>query len=151
MVVGEGNLLSYWKNITKLSFVNNKIEFTGKIEYSKVGNYYKESDIFLFPSLREGSPTVILEAMSYHLPVITFKQNGADIMLNDKSGGILIPLETKEQMLNDFINSIIELYKNPELRFKIGQTARKEVEENFVWGKRGIKMNKIYEQYITNE
>ena len=84
MVVGEGNLLSYWKNITKLSFVNNKIEFTGKIEYSKVGNYYKESDIFLFPSLREGSPTVILEAMSYHLPVITFKQNGADIMLNNK-------------------------------------------------------------------
>ena len=146
-VVGGGSLQKYWESEIKLSSLNNKINFVGEIDYSNIAKFYKNSDIFLFPSLREGSPTVILEAMYHQLPVIAFKQNGADIMLNDECG-ILIPIRNKEQMINDFVNSIIKLYENPDRRIEMGKAARKKIEENFLWEKRGIKMNNLYEQYV---
>ncbi len=148
-VAGVGNLQKYWENKTKSGTLKNKINFVGEIEHSNISKFYKESDIFLFPSLREGSPTVILEAMYHQVPVIAFRQNGADIMLNDECG-ILIPIKNKEQMNNDFVNSIIKLYENPDRRIEMGKAARKKIEENFLWERRGIIMNNLYEQYITN-
>ncbi len=148
IVIGGGSLLNYWKKITNLSPVNNKIEFHGNIDFSNVTDYYKVADIFLFPSLREGSPSVILEAMAYQLPVIAFNINGADIMINEGCG-ILIPIENKKQMVKNFVYSIVKLCENPSLRFEMGNMARRRVEENFLWEKRGIEMNKVYEQYIA--
>jgi glycosyltransferase involved in cell wall biosynthesis len=146
-VVGGGNLLNYWRMKTKNSSLYDKLEFVGDINFSEVSNYYKSSDIFLFPSLREGSPAVILEAMAYQLPVIAFQINGADTMLSEDCG-ILIPVKNKKQMIDDFVNSIKKLYENPNLRIELGKAARKKIEEDFLWEKRGIMMNKIYEQYI---
>ena len=146
-VVGGGKLLKYWKNKTKSSPLANKIEFMGEVEHDKINEFYINSDVFLFPSLREGSPTVILEAMSFGLPVIAFKQNGADIMLTDECG-ILIPVKNNEQMINDFIYSIVRLFENPELIIKMGKAARKRVEENFLWEKRGEQMKNIYKEYL---
>ncbi|MFW9928940.1 MAG: glycosyltransferase [Candidatus Thorarchaeota archaeon] len=146
-VVGGGKLLNYWEKTTALSPVNNKIEFLGNIDFSNVVNYYNEADIFLFPSLREGSPAVILEAMSYQLPVIAFNINGAETMLNNECG-VLIPVKEKKQMVDDFVNSIIELYENPNQRIEMGKSGRKIIEGNFLWEKRGIEMNKLYDKYI---
>lgn len=52
-------------------------------------------------------------------------------------------------MINDFANAIIKLYENPSLRIEMGNNARKKVEENYLWEKRGKEMQKYYEEVIT--
>ncbi len=146
-VVGEGPLGKVFKKAVIKNKLEKKIEFVGYVPKNKIDKYYKESDIFLFPSFREGAPTVILEAMTFALPTIAFKQNGADIML-DSSCGILIDITNPQRMVNDFANAIITLYENPQLRIEMGNNARKKVEENFLWEKRGKEMQKYYEAII---
>ncbi|GAB4447268.1 MAG: hypothetical protein Fur0028_02130 [Bacteroidales bacterium] len=73
--------------------------------------------------------------------------NGAKNII-DPSCGILIDITTPRQMVNDFANAIIRLYNNPQLRIEMGNNARKKVEENFLWEKRGKEMQKYYETVI---
>ena len=43
---------------------------------------------------------------------------------------------------------LLNLYNNRQIRLQVGKTARKKVEENFLWEKRGQKMNEIYKEYL---
>ena len=148
-VLGEGNMLNYWEKKAEDAGFEKRINFYGHINYNNMTAYYSDADIFLFPSLREGSPAVIIEAMANSLPVIAFRMNGADIMLNDKTG-FLIDIFNRTQMINDYANAIIKLYENPVLRLEMSNNARKKAEGNFLWEKRGEEMNKIYQQVLDS-
>lgn len=76
-VAGEGKMLDYWKTKAANTKIGSKIKFIGKIDYSETSNLYDWADIFVFPSLREASGTVILEAMAHSVPVIAMNLNGA--------------------------------------------------------------------------
>lgn len=144
-VAGEGKLLNYWKDNVEQYGLARHISFLGRIDYSKMKEQYQWADAFVFPSLREATGTVVMEAMSYGLPVVAFDIHGASIVL-DNSCGILIPIITKEQMVKDFSDAIVKLYNNLELRKKMGEAGRRKVEENYLWEKRGKKMNEIYRE-----
>lgn len=146
-VAGDGKMLNYWQKKVLNTKINNRIKFLGKIDYSKMNELYNWADIFVFPSLREASGTVILEAMSHGVPVIAMNLNGAKNII-DKTCGILIDVITPQQMVNDFTSAIIKLYENPQLRIEMGNKAHKKVEENFLWEKRGKLMNQIYLKII---
>jgi len=45
----------------------------GKLSYEKMQEMYNKADVFVFPSLRETTGTVIVEAMAHSLPVICIK------------------------------------------------------------------------------
>lgn len=60
----------------------------------------------------------------------------------------LIDITTPQQMVDDFVSAIIKLYENPQLRIEMGNNARKKVEENFLWEKRGKEMQKYYEETL---
>ena len=66
-----------------------------------MGDLYRWAYVFIFPSIREGTPTVILEAMSYGLPVIVLKIHGARLVLDD-SCAILVHVVSREKMVKDF-------------------------------------------------
>ncbi len=149
-VAGGGRLLDYWKKKIKQRGLQNQISFLGKIDYSQMSEQYQWADVFVFPSLREATGTVIVEAMSYGLPVVALNIHGATIVLDD-SCAIRIPVVSKEQMIKDFRNAIIKMHNEPELRRKMGEVGRWRVEENYLWEKRAKKINKIYREIICGE
>ncbi len=149
-VAGGGRLFDYWKKKIKQRGLQNQISFLGKIDFSQMGEQYQWADVFVFPSLREGTATVMVEAMSYGLPVIALNMHGATIVLDD-SCAIRIPVASKEQMIRDFRDAIIKLYNGPELRRKMGEVGRRRVEENYLWEKRAKKINKIYREIVCGE
>jgi glycosyltransferase involved in cell wall biosynthesis len=146
-VAGEGKLLSYWINKVDKTSIKGKIKFLGLIPFQDMQDLYKDADIFVFPSLREATGTVILEAMSYSLPVIAMNLNGAKNII-DPSCGILIEITNPKQMVHDFANAIINLCENSQLRIEIGNNARKKVEANYLWEKRGEIMKIYYGETI---
>ncbi len=111
---GKGELLEYYKTfalINDLHFIN----FTG---YTKdVADYCRLSDILIMPSLQEGLPMGMIEAIATGLPVVASNIRGhRDIIINNENG-LLFQSNDKE----DFKNKIIKLYESPELCSKISK------------------------------
>ena len=86
--------------------VENKIEFVGPLSGQRLVDHYVNSSIFISTSRTEGLPLVMIEALSFGLPVISFDHNGAkEILLNGKFG-ILVSNEDVKRMSEE-INRMI--------------------------------------------
>lgn len=94
------------KKINELG-LKQKINFTGYINDKEVLlQYYRTADIFILPTLGEGFPRVIYEAMSQGLPVITTKINSiCEQIINNNQAILVKPGDTKE--LADAIEEVI--------------------------------------------
>ena len=88
--------------------------------------YYSILDIFILPSYREGFPTVVLEASSMQLPVITTKNTGCIDSIQENITGIYCDLTT-----NSIMKSIKYYIDNPSLRKNHGIKGRDFVVNNF--------------------
>jgi len=99
------------------------IERTYEIE-----KYYKVSDLFVLPSLREGLPNALLEAMSCGLPVITSRLEGiTDWVITDDINGLLI-----EPGIRDELGRAIKRLLNDDVFSQsLGRGARRTVLERF--------------------
>ncbi len=88
---------------------------------------YRESDVFVFPTLIEGMPLVVLEAMACGLPVIVTANGPADIV-RDGIDGFVIPQRDEDAVCD----RLDRLYRDPELRAGMGRQAALRARE-FGW------------------
>jgi glycosyltransferase involved in cell wall biosynthesis len=70
--------------------VTEKVDYVGPLTGTQLENHYLESSIFLSTSRTEALPLVIIEALSYGLPIISFDHSGAKELLDNGKYGILI-------------------------------------------------------------
>lgn len=108
LIIGEG---PERKNLESLSFnlgLGDRVFFLGWISHSMVWKYLQESTIFVLPSLSEGTPRVILEAMACGLPIVATKVGGIPEIMTDGVNGFLVPpmnersiAEAVKKILND--------------------------------------------------
>ena len=85
-VVGPNRLLS--AGLEKLRSV---VEFIGAVPRTEVGAHFQWADVFLFPSLCEGSATVCYEALAAGLPVICTANTGS-VLIRDGVEGFIVPV-----------------------------------------------------------
>jgi 1,2-diacylglycerol 3-alpha-glucosyltransferase len=92
--------------------------FAGNIPYSRIFDYYKASDIFVFSSLTETQGLVIAEAMSCGLPQVAVDSQGvSDVVINGQTGYL-----TKENE-EEFCNKTIEILNNDPLRDEMSEES----------------------------
>lgn len=149
-VAGSGFLASYWRKKVKKAGLERKIKFLGQVSYAKIKELYLSSDIFVFSSLREGTPNVILEALSCGLPVISLELNGPKVVINEENG-ILIKVANKEKMIYDFSNAIKKLANDPQLRKSMGLKGIETCQKHYLWSKKGELMNKYYYEVLNEK
>jgi glycosyltransferase involved in cell wall biosynthesis len=82
---------------------------------------FQDADVFVFPSLIEGMPLVVLEAMACGLPVITTTHGPGDI-LRDGVDGFFVPIRDPEAIAA----RLEQLYLDPALREQMGRNAREQ-------------------------
>ena len=91
------------------------------------------SDVFVFPSYREGFPNVVMQAGALELPSIVTNINGSNEIIEDGVNGIIIPVKD-EQAIYDKMKL---LYNNKGLRDKLAKNSRKMIidryDQKFVW------------------
>lgn len=124
-LVGKGPLFAQLVSNYKLP----NITFAGFADDEQLKNFYAGSDAFVFPTLFEGMPTVVLEAMSYELPVIV-SDVGATAELVNSSNGYLIEKNNK-QHLKAAIKNFISL--SDEERKTMAAQSLNKVNEKFTW------------------
>ena len=107
--------------------------------------YYTASDIFVFPSYREGFPNTVLEAGALGLPSIVTDINGAREIIIEGKNGIIIPSKNVD-VLCEAMKRMID---NPDLRQKLASQARELVasryEQKWLWG----ELMKVYDSLVS--
>jgi len=124
-IVGDGELYSTIKNyITEFSLEEN-IRLLGA--RNDVAKLLQNFNVFVLPSLAEGIPLTILEAMATALPVIASKVGGVpELIENNVNGYLISPQDIKG------LSAKIKLYiDKPELISQHGLSAREKVEKSF--------------------
>ena len=112
-------------------FVNVKKNniFLKSIDEFKLPDIYNQCRIFCIPTLSDGMPGVLLQAMACGLPAICTKYSIApDLITEGQEGFIVEPSDTKT-----ISNKIKFFYDNPDITSIMGKKARKRIEENFTW------------------
>jgi glycosyltransferase involved in cell wall biosynthesis len=105
---------------------------------------YSEHDIFLFPSLMEGLPSVLLEAMATGMPVLTTETCGMpDVVESDYNGLLVPPADAKA-----IENGILRLAASVELRKKLGEAAR-ETMKRFTWERAARQLEELYRRVLA--
>lgn len=120
------------KKILKKIGKNKDIILTGYLSEKEKTNYYKNADIFIYPSLYEGFGLPPLEAMSYGIPVIC--GSGGSLKEIFKNHALLFAPNDKETLKKH----ILTLLKNKKLKKKI-IAAGKNYSKNFTWQKTAKK------------
>lgn len=106
---------------------------------------YAEYDIFVFPSLMEGLPSVILESMAAGMAVITTETCGMADVVEDGFNGLLIPPANAEAIED----AILRLAQSPLLRQQLGQAAQESM-KRLTWEKSAEKLEKVFEVSLRN-
>lgn len=139
LIVGDGPNKD--KLLTSISYydLNNKVELLGYRD--DVQKLLQISDVFIFPSYREGLSKSLMEAMACGLPAVVSDIRGNRDLINDGLGGFLIaPSDTK-----GWSTSINYLVENQNIALRMGKVNREKV-RNFDL----TRVNQIMENIYRN-
>lgn len=103
------------------------IRLLGRISYAEMPALYQDVDMLLMPTIREGHPLAVLEAMASGLPVIATDCSSLPELICHEKGGFLCPAGDIEQ----FSKRITLLASAPELCNQMGSYNRSRIEEAF--------------------
>lgn len=138
-IAGRGDLKEHLLKISNDLGVNKNVHLLGFRKDIK--EIYNVVDIFCFPSLREGLGLSALEAMASGLPLITSSVHG----INDYSKDGITGYACDPNDLDAFVIALKKLYKNKELREKMGHHNIEE-SKKFDVNTVNKMMNAIYMQ-----
>lgn len=131
ILVGRGTIRTALKNCS----------FVGVVSNDEIPTWMSVADVFFLPSRSEGTPVVLLEALSCALPVVASRVGGIPDLVRDGETGCLVESEN----LDMFIKKLQELLQNPEKRRQMSQKGRKDMIDNYDSRKIANDINQIYE------
>ena len=110
-----------------------------------VNVFYPIIDVFFLPSLYEGLPMVLLEAMAFKKAVISMNVGSISEVINKETGILIVQGDYQK-----FINELIRVKNNKELTTVLGYNAFKLIEEQFNIEGYVKKIIKKYDSIINN-
>jgi glycosyltransferase involved in cell wall biosynthesis len=125
LIVGDGAILKDLKNYSIELGISKYSIFTG--ERQDIQKILSCIDIFVMPSIAEGLPNALLEAMSSGKTVVTTKVGGIPEIIKDRFNGLIIPDKNSEMLAK----AIKELITDKDLSEKLGENARHFIIENY--------------------
>ena len=98
-LVGDGPLLAELKALTQSLSVAENVLFAGQKDHVAVADWLGACDVFCLPSLREGCPNVVIEALSSGRPVVASRVGGIPDMVSADTG-ILVDAQDVDGFAN---------------------------------------------------
>lgn len=140
-IVGGGDMQEYLQVAQSVGIADNCIVH-GSVSHDKVLRLMRNSDLFLFTSVAEGTPHVVLEAIGCSLPVLCFDTCGQGDCVNHEVG-IKIPLSDPRQSEKEFAEKIEFLLEHRDVLTQMSGNCKKRAEE-LSWDKKARKMVELY-------
>lgn len=120
VIVGKGDLLENLKSFVQANDLTGKVQFLGYRQ--DVAELYKAADLFCFPSLHEGLPVALMEAMACGIPAVCSRIRGNTDLIQSDAGALVDPFDT-----DGFAEAIVKLIRDKALREQFSALNRKRV------------------------
>lgn len=121
-VLGSGAEQNLWLRKTQSLALESKVTFHGFLPKDEAMAVMRKAHVLVHSSVKEGTPHVVLEALSMGLPVICHNACGMGIAVTDDCG-IRIPLCNPETSIDGFFNAIKELHDDRLRLTRLSQGA----------------------------
>lgn len=145
-IVGDGSeRANLEKQVQELN-LGQTVSFVGWINQQQTLEYYSQSDIFCFPSIREFGGAVVLEAMACGLPCIVANNGGIAEYVTEETGFKIDPI-SREYLVQELTDKIKLLVKDEPLRKTMSIKAVERVQD-FEWERKAQKIVGIYQELI---
>ena len=106
---------------------SSRIRLAGILRPKELASFYGQADVFVFPSVNEGLPMALLEAMSAGVPAIACRGTGAEDLLTPGSYGRLV----RGRDVDALAEALLWCYENRQQLSAMGEAARARIEEEF--------------------
>jgi glycosyltransferase involved in cell wall biosynthesis len=141
LIIGDGPL----REELQREYDSPFIIFTGI--RNDVPELYQCMDIFVLPSLTEGLPVALLEAMASNLPVVATRVGGVPSVISNNQTGLLIEPRDEEAIKE----SLLHLLRNPKEAEEMGKEGCQRVKEHYSSQKMTSDYLNIYRELIKND
>jgi glycosyltransferase involved in cell wall biosynthesis len=147
-LVGDGPLQSALEGRASAEGIADAVTFTGRCTQDEVLDRLGQSDLYLFPSLKEGGVWSLMEAMAVGLPSICVNTSGMAVIADPTCARMIEP-DLPDKMLEAFADALCSLATDPEGRREMGRRARNRIETEFRWTQKGTFMEMLFEHLET--
>lgn len=107
IIIGEGKLKSYIERNVVENHLTDYLTMYGSVSHKDIGLYMSASDVLCLPSIREGHPNVINEALSSGRPVVATAVGSVPDLINEKCGIIVAP--NNEKLLSEALKISLDI------------------------------------------
>ena len=147
-VIGDGPEREVCEALVAELGLAGRVRFHGRLPREEIDAYYRDADLFVFPSYREPGGNVAFEAMSFGLPLIVCDRGGPGNVVDD-SCGIALPAVSPEQLAAAVAGAVRELAADPSRRLSLGAGARQRVQRIALWDSKIDDVDALYEQILA--
>jgi glycosyltransferase involved in cell wall biosynthesis len=133
LLIGDGPETGRLQSLVAELRLEEEVRFLGAIPTDRVRSYLIPNNVIVVPSVyakdgeRDGTPTVLIEAMASGVPVVASGISGIPELIDDGESGILVPSRDEEKLAS----AIEALLTNPELRARLRGNGRRKVLKEF--------------------
>ncbi|MFQ5728885.1 MAG: glycosyltransferase [Waddliaceae bacterium] len=124
-IVGDGQDINRLKSDVQQNGLHDHVNFLGTQPSDQIPLLMHQADCLVLPSLREGTPNVILEAMACGLPVVATDLPGIREVVKDGITGHLV----KPKDVNTLTEKLLEMIRNPKSRQQMGEKGFQSISE----------------------
>jgi teichuronic acid biosynthesis glycosyltransferase TuaC len=145
IIIGDGSEKENLLNLSKRLGIMNLVTFTGPVIGELLTKWYSLADLFVLPSLTEGRPNVINEAMASECSIIATNICGIPEQVKDGYNGFLVEPKNVEM----FTKKISYLLNNEHEMHKMGKNSRRRIiEEDWTWEGYVKRIINVYNELI---
>jgi glycosyltransferase involved in cell wall biosynthesis len=151
--VGDGPGLNSLRETCERVAPAGSCEFSGKLSHAETIQSYQRADFVVFPSVRDTSGAVALEALSCGCPVVCFGHQGAAWMVSGETGILVSPNAAPSiQALADvFATELITCHSEPNRHDAMREAARQRAESLFSWPAKAQLLTEIYHSILQQQ
>lgn len=110
-IAGTGSGLEQWKALAETLSIKDRVKFHGWVGKEKVDQLFDRSHLFVFPSLRDGGSSGMLEAIERGMPVLALDWGGPADVIGNSGAGHLFPVSSPEETIHAFRSWFDDLFQ----------------------------------------
>jgi glycosyltransferase involved in cell wall biosynthesis len=140
-LVGDGSLRDSLRRRVEDLGLGGQVVLSGNVGQDRIRSCYLDAHLFCLPSLGEGVPVVLMEAMASGLPVVASQIMGVPELVEHGVSGLLVPPGRPEALAD----AIEGLARDPGLRRRMGEAGRRRVARDYHSERSAVELRALFE------
>ena len=148
VVAGTGSAEGDMRSLASSLCLDSRVDFLGRVPHAEMTSLFQSCDAFFFTGLRDTFGSVVLEALSNGLPVVTVNHQGVGAFVPEDAS-IKVPVSSLDDTVKDLALAIQALASEPDYRSEMSRGALRFAEQQ-TWRRRAELMRGLYREVIDS-